>query len=90
MIQRQHGREYPGVITRLNIDEGSLVKKGQTLAIIRDESINPQIAALDAKIAGVEKQLSQYKTELARAQTLLGKGFRHPEPSATKPAPPLT
>ena len=67
-----------GVITRLSIDEGTLVKKGQTLAVIRDESINPQIAALDAKIAGIEKQLTQYKTELARAQTLLNKGFVTP------------
>jgi len=67
-----------GVVTRLNIDEGSIVKKGQTLAIVRDETINPQIAALDAKIAGIENQLSQYQTELGRAEKLLVSGHVTP------------
>ena len=67
-----------GVVTRLNIDEGSIVKKGQTLAIIRDETINPQIAGLDAKIAGIENQLSQFQTELDRAEKLLVSGHVTP------------
>jgi len=64
-----------GIITRLDIDEGSVVKKGQIIATIRDESLNPQIAALDAKINGIEKQLAQYKTELAQAEQLFERGF---------------
>ncbi|MBL4869699.1 MAG: efflux RND transporter periplasmic adaptor subunit [Robiginitomaculum sp.] len=67
-----------GIIIRLNIDEGSVVQKGQTLAIVRDESLKPQIEALDAKISGIEKQLTQYKTELSNAQKLLAKGFVSP------------
>ena len=78
-----------GIITRLNIDEGSLVKKGQVLAIIRDESINPQIDALDAKISGIGQQLALYKTELANAKKLLAKGFVSPI-KKIKPKPPLT
>ncbi len=67
-----------GIITRLNIDEGSVVKRGQVLAIILDESINPQIAALDAKISGIEKQLAFYNTEFANAEKLHAKGFVSP------------
>lgn len=67
-----------GIITRLNIDEGSIVKKGQTLAIIRDESIAPQIDALAAKISGIEKQLSLFNTKLANSQKLHAKGFVSP------------
>jgi len=65
----------PGIITRLNIDEGSVVKKGQTIATVLDESLAPQIAALDAKINGIEKQLAQYKTELDQAEQLFARGF---------------
>ena len=64
-----------GIIVRLDIDEGSVVKKGQIIAIIRDESLNPQIAALDAKVNGIDKQLAQYKTELAQAEQLFERGF---------------
>ncbi len=65
----------PGIITRLDIDEGTVVKKGQTIAIIRDESLNPQISALDSKINGIEKQLALYKTELSQAEKLFARGF---------------
>ncbi|MEE9272840.1 MAG: efflux RND transporter periplasmic adaptor subunit [Robiginitomaculum sp.] len=65
----------PGVITRLNIDEGSVVKKGQVLATVLDESLNPQIAALDANIAGIEGQLTQLRQDFKRAQKLQKKGF---------------
>ena len=64
-----------GIIVRLDIDEGSVVKKGQIIATIRDESLNPGIAALDAKINGIEKQLAQYKTELEQAEKLFARGF---------------
>ncbi|MCF6222025.1 MAG: efflux RND transporter periplasmic adaptor subunit [Robiginitomaculum sp.] len=64
-----------GIIVRLDIDEGTVVKKGQVIATIRDESLNPGIAALDAKINGIEKQLAQYKTELAQAEKLFERGF---------------
>ena len=67
-----------GIVTRLDIDEGSVVKKGQIIAIVRDESLNPQIQALDAKISAIEQQLIQYKTELSNAQKLLAKGFVSP------------
>ncbi|MEE9346783.1 MAG: efflux RND transporter periplasmic adaptor subunit [Robiginitomaculum sp.] len=67
-----------GIVTRLNIDEGDVVKKGQVLAIVRDEGINPQIAAINARIAGIENQLAQYQSELDRAQKLLDRGFVTP------------
>ena len=67
-----------GLIISLNIDEGSIVKKGQTIALIRDESLDPQIAALGSKINGIEKQLAQYRTDLARAEKLLARGYVAP------------
>ena len=67
-----------GVITRLDIDEGTVVKKGQTLAIVRDESINPGIASLDSRISGIQNQLDQFQSDLDRAQKLLDKGFVTP------------
>ncbi len=67
-----------GVVTKLSVDEGVIVKKGQLIALIRDESLNPQIAALSAKITGIKQQLAQYKTDLARAEKLYAKGFVAP------------
>ncbi len=68
----------PGIITSLNVDEGSIVKKGQTIAQILDESLNPQINALGSKINGIEKQLAQLKTDLQRAEKLFQRGFVSP------------
>lgn len=65
----------PGIVTRLNIDEGTVVKKGQTIGTVLDESLGPQIAALDSKIIGIEKQLALYKTELEQAEKLFARGF---------------
>lgn len=68
----------PGIITSLRVDEGDVVKKGQTIAIIRDESLDPQINSLSSKINGIEKKLAQLKIDLARAEKLFTRGFVSP------------
>lgn len=64
-----------GVITQLNIDEGSIVKKGDVLARIQDETISPRLAALNAKISGIQNQLAQLVDDLKRAENLHKDGF---------------
>lgn len=64
-----------GILTQLNIDEGSLVKKGAVLAIVKDETLGPKIAALNSKISGIENQLEQLRDDLKRAEQLHKDGF---------------
>jgi len=64
-----------GIVMQLNIDEGSVVKKGDTIAVIRDETLIPQINALDAQIAGIRNQLTKYESDLARGEKLHKDGY---------------
>ncbi len=63
-----------GVLTRLNVSEGDQVKAGQKLAIVRDDKLAFQIAALEAQLRGLQSQLDTAQTELERGQALVEKG----------------
>lgn len=64
-----------GVVTRLSIDEGSVVRQGDLVAVVTDETLVPQIAALSARIEGVQSQIKQNEADLARAEELFAQGF---------------
>ncbi|WP_119307361.1 efflux RND transporter periplasmic adaptor subunit [Cohaesibacter haloalkalitolerans] len=63
-----------GTVTELNVTEGSYVKAGETIAMVRDPKLSLQIEALDAQISASERQVANLKTEKERAQQLFDRG----------------
>lgn len=63
-----------GLVVKLAVTEGELVKAGQKIATVQDDKIAFQIAALDAQLRALQAQLGTAQSELARGQTLVGKG----------------
>jgi multidrug efflux system membrane fusion protein len=63
-----------GIIRGLIIDEGSAVKADERLALVRDEKLPLQIAAVDAKIRASKSQESLAALELNRIRRLRGSG----------------
>ena len=64
-----------GVVTRLSIDEGDIVGEGDVVAIVTDDTMGPQLASLDARIAGLESQLRQSENDITRNEALFVQGF---------------
>lgn len=64
-----------GVVTSLAIDEGSVVEAGEVVAVVTDETLDPQLAALARRIEALEAQLRQGEADLQRAETLAADGF---------------
>ena len=63
-----------GIVETLSVSEGDMVSAGQEIAVVKDDKIDFQIAALDAQIAALEAQLATAETELARGQALVDRG----------------
>jgi multidrug efflux system membrane fusion protein len=63
-----------GIIRGLTIDEGSAVRADDRLALVRDEKLPLQIAAVDAKIRASKSQQSLATLELNRIRRLRGTG----------------
>ncbi len=63
-----------GIVETLSVSEGDLVATGQEIAVVRDEKIAFQIAALDAQLDALRAQLETAQTELERGQALVERG----------------
>ena len=63
-----------GLVVELAITEGDTVSAGQKVALIRDDKIVFQIAALDAQIEAFQAQLENASSELERGQALVERG----------------
>ena len=63
-----------GVVTRLDVIEGQIVKAGELVAIVTDSTLAPQRAALTSNIEGLKAQVNQARRDLARNQGLLAQG----------------
>lgn len=63
-----------GIVQSLSVSEGDTVTAGQELAVIHDDKIAFQIAALDAQIDALKAQLATAETELERGQALVERG----------------
>jgi RND family efflux transporter MFP subunit len=63
-----------GTVASLAVKEGDHVDFGQIVAIVGDEKLVLQLKSLDAQIAGLEAQVTQAQTDLARAEELFGRG----------------
>jgi RND family efflux transporter MFP subunit len=64
-----------GTIASLTVKEGDWVEAGEVVARIGDEKLVLQKTSLDADIAGLEAQLAQAQTDLARATALTDRGI---------------
>lgn len=64
-----------GVVTRLSIDEGDIVETGDIVAIVTDDTLPPQLAALDSRMASLGSEIRQAEDDLKRNETLFGQGF---------------
>ncbi|MCC2689453.1 MAG: efflux transporter periplasmic adaptor subunit [Rhizobiaceae bacterium] len=63
-----------GTLVELDVAEGDLVKAGQRIAVVRDEKLVFQVAALDAQLRALNAQLDRAQTELDRGQALVDRG----------------
>ena len=63
-----------GTVLSLHVTEGDEVSAGQELAEVVDDKIAFQLSSVDAQIQAVSAQLTNAEDELARGQTLLGRG----------------
>jgi RND family efflux transporter MFP subunit len=64
-----------GVVTRLNVVEGQIVRAGDLVAIVTDNTLNPKLSALGSNIEGLKSQVKQAESDIARNEELLAKGF---------------
>ncbi len=63
-----------GTVTRLDVTEGSEVKAGDTIALIVDDKLEPQLRAAEARIRALSAERANAMTELERAQALVARG----------------
>lgn len=63
-----------GTVAALTVDEGDMVEAGQKIAVVGDDKLALQMRALDARIASLQAQLSQARTDLNRATELRRQG----------------
>ncbi|MDP3460843.1 MAG: efflux RND transporter periplasmic adaptor subunit [Hyphomonas sp.] len=64
-----------GVVTRLDVVEGQIVKAGDLVAVVTDSTLSPQLAALRSNIEGLQSQVRQAESDIARNEGLLAQGF---------------
>jgi len=63
-----------GTVREIRVDEGSVVKEGDVVAIIVDDKLAIQQQAADARLQALTSQLVNARTELARAEELIKSG----------------
>ncbi len=63
-----------GTVEDLSISEGDAVTAGQQIAVVRDDKIDFQIDAVDARIRALQSQRATAEAELARGQALVERG----------------
>lgn len=63
-----------GTISEVRVTEGQEVKQGDVVATVVDDKIALQMQAAEARIAALNSQMLNARTDLQRAQNLLAKG----------------
>jgi RND family efflux transporter MFP subunit len=63
-----------GTVEELLVTEGDVVAAGQKIALVRDEKIGFQIAAVDGQIRATQSRLDTAEADLARVQELVKRG----------------
>lgn len=63
-----------GTVVELSVSEGDSVTAGTQIALVRDDKISFQIAAIDAQLRALEAQLDRAQAELTRGRSLVERG----------------
>lgn len=63
-----------GTVVELLVSEGDEVEAGARIAVVRDDKIEFQIAAIDAQLRALEAQLVRAQAELDRGRSLVERG----------------
>ena len=63
-----------GTIVELNVSEGDIVTEGQRIALVKDDKLEFQLAALDAKISALQARLKTAAEDLVRGEALIQRG----------------
>ena len=63
-----------GTITELRVIEGDMVEAGDVIAVVKDDKIDFQIAAIDAQLLGLNASMKNAEAELDRAERLIKSG----------------
>jgi HlyD family secretion protein len=66
--------ELSGKLLKLDVQEGSVVKKGNVIAEIDTSELRPQLAAAQARVRELQADVRLLETDLGRAQTLTNMG----------------
>ena len=69
------GTQVSGVISKINVDFNSVVKKGQVLAVLDTRNLQVALDQSRANFTKAEAQLDQAKSEMERNKILLDKGL---------------
>lgn len=63
-----------GTVVELSVSEGDSVAAGTQIALVRDDKISFQIAAIDAQLRALDAQLDRAQAELTRGRSLVERG----------------
>lgn len=63
-----------GTLVELLVSEGDRIEAGQRIAMVQDDKLAFQIAAIDAQLGVLEAQLSRAEAELSRGRSLVERG----------------
>ena len=64
-----------GTIMSRSVDEGTVVKAGDVVAVVADEKLALQAQSLDGQLRALESQLTNAKTAFERARSLMAGGY---------------
>lgn len=64
-----------GVLVDLKVKEGDMVRKGQVIALVRDDRLTLQTSVFDAQTAAAAAEATRAQAELSRTRDLFAKGF---------------
>ena len=65
-----------GLLISLSVKEGDLVRKGQIVALVRDDRIGLLTGAYDAQAAAAAAEAGRAEAELGRIRTLFDQGLQ--------------
>ncbi|MCA1968789.1 MAG: efflux RND transporter periplasmic adaptor subunit [Rhizobium sp.] len=63
-----------GTVVDLKVTEGDDVKAGDVIAVVKDDKIDFQIAAIEAQLLGLRASLENAQSELTRGEELIKRG----------------
>ncbi|HFS82788.1 MAG TPA: biotin/lipoyl-binding protein, partial [Epsilonproteobacteria bacterium] len=67
--------KYPGRVEKINVDDGTVVKKGMIVAILGSKEYEAQKAQIEAQISAQKKTLEAKMSELEIARTTIPAGL---------------